>query len=218
MASIVLCTHNDSHLMMPALRSCLGQGPNTEVIVVDDASTVPIVDPIMEIIEANDNVVLHRHDKNKGLSAARNTGVCVASQDRIIALDSDDYLFDNVLGRLEAAIDEGADVAYGNLWIEGHIDYPMAQPWDAELLKRYNPIFCSSMFTRDIWERAGGYVEREGPHYEDWGFWNKCWMHGAKFAYVDVLVYEHIERKDSMLRVLEQDRDKYVRIATECLE
>jgi hypothetical protein len=84
-------------------------------------------------------------------------------------------------------------------------------------MMRRNPIFSSSLFRKRIWEKVGGYLVREGPHYEDWNLWNKCFMAGAVFKYVDVLVYEHVERPDSMLHKLDTDKSKYVEIATQPL-
>ena len=40
-------------------------------------------------------------------------------------------------------------------------------------------------------------------------------MSGFKFKLVPVLVYEHTERPDSMLRTLGKNKDFYVALATE---
>jgi glycosyltransferase involved in cell wall biosynthesis len=219
MVTVVLCTHNDSELLMPALESCLRQDTEVEVVLVDDASTKPLPVPVWDFITEHKNMLRYiRHSENRGLSAARNTGIGAARGDLVIPLDADDYLFPNVLGRLsEALARDGADVAYGNLWIGGHLDFPIAQPWNKDLLRRMNPIFCSSLFKKSIWEKVGGYLVREGPHYEDWQFWNKCFLAGAKFTYLNTIIYEHVNRPEGMLNKLGADRKKYITIATECL-
>jgi len=204
--------------MMPALESCLHQDVKTEVVVVDDASTVPLTNECKTLMSEHGNVRYIKHWKNVGLSAARNTGITNATYDKVIPLDADDHLFPNVLGKLSSSMDSSdADVTYGNLWTLGHMDYPCVQPWTKNLLRKMNPIFCSSLIKKVIWDKVGGYLVREGPHYEDWQFWNRCFMAGAKFVYVDTIVYEHVERGDSMLRKLGLECDKYVKIATECL-
>ena len=47
--------------------------------------------------------------------------------------------------------------------------------------------------------------------------WNKCFLAGAKFTYVNTIIYEHINRPEGMLKVLDPDKNKYIQIATECL-
>lgn len=217
MVTVVICTYNDSHLLMPALKSCISQGTQVRVIIVDDCSTTPLVDGVRYFAQ-RPNVTYVRHKVNMGLSGARNTGVYLSNPgDLVIPLDSDDALFPGVLAKMERAFDADTDVVYGNLWSNRYVDYPAAQPWSIELLRRQNPIFSTSMFRREIWDKVGGYLVREGSHYEDWQFWNKCFMAGARFKYLDELIYEHVERQDSMLRKLERDRDNYIQIATECL-
>ena len=217
MVSVILCTYNDSHLLLPAIESCLEQDTDVEVVLVDDASQKPIVPEVLELINQNQSIRLIRHEKNRGLSAARNTGIAAASNELIIPLDADDHFFPNVLGKMEREFDQETDVVYGNLWVNNAIDYPCAQPFLKCVLKKVNPLFCSSMFRKKLWDKVGGYLVREGAHYEDWQFWNKCFMAGACFKYIDLVVYEHAEHSDSMLRKLEKEKEKYIQIATEVL-
>jgi len=51
-----------------------------------------------------------------------------------------------------------------------------------------NHVMGTSWFTKDIFERVGGYPD---VYWSDWGFWWKCWVHGARWfkpAGVQVLV------------------------------
>jgi GT2 family glycosyltransferase len=83
--SVVVCTYNGSR----TIRDCL-EGlarldyPNFEVIVVDDGST----DATPEIVRAYDDVRLIRTE-NRGLSSARNTGMCAATGEIIAYIDDD---------------------------------------------------------------------------------------------------------------------------------
>lgn len=214
MVSIILNTYNDSELLMPAIDSCFEQDVPVELILVDDASTKPLVDEVSKLIWEDGKINYIRHNENKGLSAGRNTGIEAAKYDLVIPLDADDHFFPNVLGKMVATFSENTDIVYGNLWTNGFLDYPCAQPFSKDLMKRVNPLFSSSMFRKRIWEKVGGYLVRKGPHYEDWHFWNKCFVAGAKFKYADTVVYEHSERGGSMLRKLERQRSKYIKIAT----
>lgn len=87
--SVVISTYKRANLVPQAIRSVLRQTyTDFEVIVVDDASP----DNTREVVESiDDNRVKYiRHEKNKGLSAVRNTGIGAAVGRYIAFLDDDD--------------------------------------------------------------------------------------------------------------------------------
>lgn len=214
MVTIVICTYNDSQYLSRAIESSLIQCVDKEIIIVDDCSTIPIIIEAMELINSNE-IKLIRHTENRGLSAARNTGIAASSNDLIIPLDSDDFFFPRSLsGLLEMASPE-FDIFYGLMTSSGRVVRPYTGSINRDVLLKGNPIFSSSLFRKTVWEKIGGYKVRPGPHYEDWNFWCRCYISGFKFKFVPALVYEHTERPDSMLRTLEPNKDMYVKIATE---
>lgn len=82
-ASITIPTFNTSPaLLQAAIDSALGQTVPVEVIVIDDGSDVPV--------PAQDGVRLLRHDQNRGIAAALNTGIEAATAPWICWLSSDD--------------------------------------------------------------------------------------------------------------------------------
>jgi glycosyltransferase involved in cell wall biosynthesis len=214
MISIVICTYNDSQYLPRAIESCLIQNVDKEIIVVDDCSTIPIIPEAMELIR-NNKIQLIRHLENRGLSAARNTGIAVSCNDLIIPLDSDDFFFPRSLSGLVEVLSPEFDIYYGLMTCSGRVVKPYIGNINRDVLLKENPIFSSSLFKKEVWKKVGGYKVRTGPHYEDWNFWCRCYMSGFKFKLVPVLVYEHTEREDSMLRTLGKDKKKYVEIATE---
>lgn len=87
--SVVLTTHNRSDLLPRAVRSVLSQTfGDFELIIVDDCSK----DQTPEIVETfgDERIKYVRHKENRGLSAARNTGIRHASSEYIAFLDDDD--------------------------------------------------------------------------------------------------------------------------------
>jgi glycosyltransferase involved in cell wall biosynthesis len=213
--SIILCTYNDSHFLRTAIPSCLQQDVvNREIILVDDCSSKPIEPDVMDLIRGN-GIQFVRHTTNQGLSASRNTGISMARNEWVIPLDADDWFYPNTVKQLWDAKD-GADIITGNC-TDGGVYAPAISRvlLSPEVFKRENPCICSSLFNKDIWRRAGGYMVRKGPHYEDWNFWAKCFKVGGRFKYMPISVYNHTSRPDSMLRILHPNRDMFVRIATE---
>jgi glycosyltransferase involved in cell wall biosynthesis/SAM-dependent methyltransferase len=86
--AVVIPTYNHSRFLADAIASVERQTvPAAEIIVVDDGST----DHPEHVVAQFPGVRLIRQD-NKGLAAARNTGLSAASSDKVIFLDADDLL------------------------------------------------------------------------------------------------------------------------------
>lgn len=89
--SIIIPTYNRAHLVGRAIQSVLNQTyKDFELIIVDDGSTDNTEDITKEFQKKNERINYIRHEKNKGGSAARNTGIKVARGEYIAFLDSDD--------------------------------------------------------------------------------------------------------------------------------
>ena len=87
--SVIIPTYNRAHLVGRAIRSVLAQTfQDLEVIVVDDCSTD---DTAAVVADFDDPSILYlRHEVNRGVSSARNTGIRDAEGEYIAFLDSDD--------------------------------------------------------------------------------------------------------------------------------
>ncbi|MBE0454281.1 MAG: glycosyltransferase [Roseovarius sp.] len=100
LVSIILPTYNRAHTLLRAVNSVLNQNyREIELIVVDDASTDGSAALLAEIRDPRVRVIYH--ENNKGLGAARNTGVFAATGDLIAFQDSDDEWLD---GKLEKQV------------------------------------------------------------------------------------------------------------------
>lgn len=99
-ASICITTYNRPELLKRALKSALNQTyPKDlyEIIVVDDCSDLPGFDIPEKEQDIPNGVKYIRHNWNKGLSAARNTGIKAAKGEYIVCLDDDNELLPNFL-------------------------------------------------------------------------------------------------------------------------
>ncbi len=89
LVSVIIPTHNRSFLVKRAIRSVLNQTySNFECIVIDDSS----LDNTNQIIKSfeDERIKYLVHKKNKGASAARNTGISHSNGKFIAFLDDDD--------------------------------------------------------------------------------------------------------------------------------
>lgn len=86
--SVVIPCYNYGRFVCQAVDSALSQTrTQTEVIVVDDGST----DDTRDRLAPYGDRIRYIHQKNKGLSAARNTGIRHASGEWVALLDADDW-------------------------------------------------------------------------------------------------------------------------------
>ncbi len=106
--TVVIPVYNGEKFIKTCLENVLGQSyKNLEIIVVNDGST----DKSAEIV-AQYPVKTVTHEKNSGLSAARNTGIDNATGDYIHFMDVDDLLntdFYNTMAK--AVVETSSDIA-----------------------------------------------------------------------------------------------------------
>jgi len=89
--SVIIPTYNRASCLPDAISTVQQQKDVTcEIIVVDDGSTDTTPQLIADLQKTNPNLVYLRHGENKGVSAARNTGIRQAQGTYIAFLDSDD--------------------------------------------------------------------------------------------------------------------------------
>ncbi len=95
--TVVIPVFNRPREIERALRSCLTQQYNDfEVVVVDDGSTDYTASAVRRYLDPR--ITLLEHAANRGVCAARNSGVRRARGEWIVFLDSDDELLPDALG------------------------------------------------------------------------------------------------------------------------
>jgi glycosyltransferase involved in cell wall biosynthesis/peptidoglycan/xylan/chitin deacetylase (PgdA/CDA1 family)/SAM-dependent methyltransferase len=91
--SVIIPSYNHAHFLTEAIESILSQTySHYEIVVVDDGST----DNTAEVAGRYPGVRCVRQD-NRGLAAARNTGIRKSSGDYLVFLDADDRLLPRAL-------------------------------------------------------------------------------------------------------------------------
>lgn len=112
--SIVVPVFNVERYLGACLESIFRQTlPEIEVICVDDASTDASSSVFTTAASQDSRVVLLKHRSNRGLSAARNTGLRAARSPWVLFIDSDDLVSSCVCERaLAAATCHAADAVF----------------------------------------------------------------------------------------------------------
>jgi len=97
--SVIIPTYNYGHFLAESIESALSQTyPNVEVIVVDDGST----DDTHQVVKKFLPRVRYLHQPNRGVSAARNAGLQVATHPFVSFLDADDKWLPDMLAKVMA--------------------------------------------------------------------------------------------------------------------
>jgi glycosyltransferase involved in cell wall biosynthesis len=103
--SVLVSAYDRAPEVLRCVGSCQAQTfEDFEVVVVDDGSTDATAEALAELGDPRLRVV--RHERNRGISAARATAVKHAVGEWFVVLDSDWELFPHALARLRAVIDE----------------------------------------------------------------------------------------------------------------
>ena len=123
--SVIVPMYNVEKYIMPCLDSILNQTfKNFEIILVDDASSDNCYNLCNERFGNYERVNIIRHDTNKGVGLARNTGMEAARGKYIYFVDSDDIILPNTLDTLyKIAEEQKAEVVHTSYWYE-YYDVP----------------------------------------------------------------------------------------------
>jgi glycosyltransferase involved in cell wall biosynthesis len=132
--SLVIPTFDRGYVLARAIQSVFAQDCSPqELVIVDDGSTDDTEAVVKQFWRPELKYV--RHDANRGVAAARNTGVRASAGGLIGFLDSDDVLSPGTVCRLTAALKDHpkVDCAFCDVSIAKGID---GQPWTTSLARR----------------------------------------------------------------------------------
>lgn len=122
--SVVIPAYNAESSIDDAIKSVRQQSlSNIEIIIVDDGSSDATYDIMARHAEADSRIRLCKHDENRGIVAAPNSGIAMASADWIAMLDADDVAEPQRLERqLSVASRRGLDLVGSQLEFFGAKD------------------------------------------------------------------------------------------------
>lgn len=111
MVSVIVPVYNSSRYLARCIDSILNQSyDDFELLLINDGS-IDDSGTICEKYKLRDKRVKVYHQTNKGVSAARNHGLCVSSGEWITFIDSDDYLKPDYLSNFNSSSLAKSDLA-----------------------------------------------------------------------------------------------------------
>lgn len=205
--SIIIPVYNVAPYIQRCLDSVVAQTfQDIECILIDDCGTDNSVEIVQKYIDNYYGKIRFRfirHEKNQGLSGARNTGIRIATGEWLYFLDSDDAISPNCLSTLLKLKDKYPDVGFvqGNLLNEnGEISH-----YGFNNIPEYcnNPANIEDIMLRKVitsaWNRL---VKRslligndlffpDGMIHEDmyWVYFLSKYVHAAAFSSIGTYIY-----------------------------
>lgn len=236
--SAIIPTYNRAYIVLEAVESVLGQTyRDFEIVVVDDGST----DNTAEIVRGigDPRIRYIAHEKNKGCSAAYNSGIAAARGDLIGFLDSDDRWKPDYLERQVGFFERHPDVdavftdteirfstwqapslialmrAFPKL-LEGYRESEEAVLSSRQMylcLLEEVPIKPSAVVVKaELFQRAGTFDEA-WPSGTDWELFLR-FAHSARFGFINrVLVSQRQTSDSTFLRFVEKDKELLLKVA-----
>ena len=197
--SVIIPCYNQAHYLTQCLQSVISQKyRNWQAIVIDDASTVGDIPAVLAQLR-DDRIRLCRHDVNRGLSEARNSGIRSCDGDYLLFLDADDYLDPDMLSLMCQAIEDQPEISAFCCGIHSvtntgeFIDSASPSRIPADLfhyLLMGNPWAVHSVIVHKKSVDEIGLFDSQLKSCEDWDLWLRLADHGHKFVTVpDAYVY-----------------------------
>lgn len=210
--SIIVPVYNVEKYLEKCIESILAQTyEQLEVILVDDGSP----DRCGEICEQyakKDSRITVLHQKNRGLSAARNAGIMQASGEYLLFVDSDDYIVaelaektvrmaesvkaDIVIFDYVAVEEETGREDRSRFKLEKNEVFSLKEQPKALLVppSAWNKLYRRELFLKTCMRYP------EGRHYEDLGTTPKLFLRAERIVYLDSdPLYYYILRNGSIM-------------------
>lgn len=198
LVSVIMPFYNGHEHVVQSVRSVLSQTyPDYELVIVNDGSKAPALAELLADLDLS-KVRIIDHEKNKGLSATRNTAFEQAKGELILPLDCDDMIAPEFLSETVKAIEENPDCSiYTQVRIFG--DLEMDWTPDATMLNLMCgiPIPSTVLFKKRIFDLVGGYDPRV-KCVPDVEFWIRVLSKGEKLFRVEKPLYHYRKHADSL--------------------
>lgn len=213
LVSIIIPVYNVYNYLSKCIDSVISQTyPAIEIILVDDGST-DNSDKICDKYAKQDKRIRVIHQKNKGLSEARNVGLKYANGRYIFFVDSDDYILENTIKDMIVNQKENnADIVIcnfkymnsatkeeSNVLKRSYFGWDTCTFWSYYFRSQYSFIFTiawNKLYKKQLFNDISFPV---GKLNEDDYLANTLFFKKLKINYVNEKLYVYRQRKNSIM-------------------
>lgn len=204
LVSVIVPIYNVETYIEKCIKSIINQTyQNLEILLVDDGST-DMSGSMCDRFANSDERIKVIHQKNMGLSGARNCGISKATGTYITFVDGDDSLKRNAIETLYSLIKKynvnvsiGQNSVYKNLELQekSGCNIKRYDKWSVELLKKTS--VCGNLYKADLVKK---YLFRENVLHEDTDWSYKILFVAKKIVVTEEIVYYISENPNSITR------------------
>ena len=176
--SVIIPAYNAQQYIRQTIESVLSQSyKNIEIIVINDGST----DETPKIIECFGDRIRVIHQKNMGLSGARNNGIRAALGEFVAFVDADDLWAPDKIGKQVALFNKNPELGFA------YTDYSIFGPGAGKEFHKISPklykgyvlkeLFCypfiivSSVMVKKACLEEVGLFDTDNPSTQDYDLW-----------------------------------------------
>ncbi len=175
-----------------------------EVLIIDDGTK----DKSIDIAEKYPYKIIHQ--KNQGLSAARNKGVSLAKGEYLIFLDSDDYIDNNFLEKINASLKNKPDIVryqVRDVYLDGR-SHEYREPGFTNLtgdvafsrIVKYHYVenaWCYAI--KRSYYLKENFTFQKGSYHEDFGLIPLVIMKATSVNSISDCIYNYVKRDGSIM-------------------
>jgi len=208
--SVIIPAYNQSRYLSQAVQSVLAQSlADWEMVIIDDGSTDDTRAVALSIIDPRIHYI---YQENRGLSAARNTGIRHSTAPYLTFLDSDDLFLPEKLELLLAEMERRPELGLAagqaipideNGRVAGKA-FTTPLPEQGERLLLGNPLHVGSVLLCRDWQGKAGLFDESLRSYEDWDMWLRLARLGCPMGSVAQPVAQYRFHAAQMTRIGQQ--------------
>ena len=208
--SVIIPIYNVKKFLEKCLTSVVNQTyKNLEIILINDGSTDNSLDICNEFVKKDERIKLINKE-NEGLSAARNTGLKLATGEYIGFIDSDDWIDLDFYEKLYNAIEKNqADIACASIERVGQFVKKFRVHYLEEKITenfKENLKICNYPKNSYVWnklykaELVKNTFFKEGVYFEDVIWTSKILEKSSKIVAVPNIKYYYFKNKFSIVK------------------
>ncbi len=197
--SVIMPFYNGHDHVVESVKSVLAQDyENYELIIVNDGSKQPTLEELLKGLDLT-KVRIINHEKNKGLSASRNTAFHESKGEFILPLDCDDMITPTFLTDTVKVLVDNPEISavYTRVLIFGELEMEWTPEATMLNLMCGLPIPSTVLFRKHVFDLVGGY-NTSIKCVPDVDFWLRVLSKGEKLSRVEKVLYHYRKHANSL--------------------
>ena len=225
LVSVVVPFYNVEKYIEQCITSIQNQTySDIEILCIDDCSPDKSIEIVERLAQKDKRIKIIRHDKNKGLGGARNTGLRNATGKYIFFVDSDDWLERECIEKVFRQFER---TGYDTIWFKPRVlwessgeytDISPMFPYYAHCRQNFVTLDDTNLINFPLysWNKAydrqflldNDLFWRENVFFEDVEFYFKTSIKSPEIYIIDEQLYVYRRRNDSIISSATREVDK----------